>query len=137
MELLLTVALIILLAGLSVPYFISFQVSSGSDAAGQEIIQSLRRTKIKALAAENDDNWGLAIKNQKITIFKGSLYDSRDPNFDETFDLPPTITASGISEIYFHKLSGNPSTVGTISLIDSASKQKNITINSNGTADYQ
>lgn len=136
-ELLMAIAAIMLLGGLSIPYFMSFQIASGSDTAGQEIVQSLRRAKIKALAAENDDNWGLAIKNQQITIFKGSIFDSRDQSFDEVFDLPPTITASGLTEIYFSKLSGTPSTVGTINLIDTNLKQKNISINSNGTADFQ
>lgn len=136
-ELLLTLAAITLLSALSIPFFMTFQVSSQSDTAGQEIIQSLRRAKIKAIAAENDDNWGLAVKDQKITIFKGSDLNSRDPSFDETFDLPSTITSSGLTEIYFFKLSGIPSTVGTISLIDTNSKQKNITINTNGTADFQ
>ena len=136
-ELLMAIGAIMLLGGLSIPYFMSFQVSSESDAAGQEIIQSLRRAKIKAIAAENDDNWGLAVKNQKITIFKGSIFDSRDQSFDEAFDLPPTITAFGLTELYFNKLSGIPSAVGTINLLDTGLKQKNISINANGTADFQ
>lgn len=136
-ELLLALAAIGLLGALSIPYFMTFQVSSQSDTAGQEIVQSLRRAKIKAIAAENDDNWGLAVKDQKITLFKGSTYSGREPNFDEAFDLPPSITSSGVSEIYFFKLSGNPSTTGTINLVDTNAKEKNITINANGTIDYQ
>ncbi len=136
-ELLLALAAITLLGAFSVPYFMTFQVSSLSDTAGQEIVSSLRRAKIKAIAAENDDNWGLAVKDQKITLFKGSGYTSRDANFDETFSLPPAITASGMTEVYFLKLFGNPSASGTISLVDTNNKQKNITINANGTVDYQ
>lgn len=135
-ELLLTLAVIALLGALSAPYFMTFHISSQSNTTTQEIVQSLRRAKIRAIASENDDNWGLALKDQKITLFKGSAYSSRDSSFDEAFDLPPSITASGINEIYFLKSSGNPSTSGTIILVDTNSKQRNISVNTKGTIDY-
>lgn len=136
-ELLLTLAMVTLLGALSIPYFMTFQTSSQLDSASQEISQSLRRAKIRAIAAENDDNWGLAVKEQKITIFKGSNYTGRDVSFDEAFDLPSTITASGPLELYFHKLTGTPSTIGNVTLISTNAKQKTITINANGTINFE
>ena len=138
MEMLLAVATIALLAALSVPFYRSFQVSTQSDVVVFEIAQSMHRAKLKAMAAENDDSWSVAIgDDSKITLFKGTIYASRDQQYDETYDLPPTITiAEGNKLTTFSKFSATPNQSGTISVTDSNGKTKNIIINTRGTVDY-
>lgn len=136
-ELLLAISAITLLGMLSIPYFMTFQVSSQSKTASEEIAQSLRRARIKAITAEQDDDWGLSTKDGNITLFKGSNYANRDQNFDEVFLLPPTIAASGLNEIYFQKTTGLPPIAGTITITNTNSLQKNIIINANGTTNIQ
>ena len=137
-EILLAIAIIVLLAALSVPFYTSTLVSTQSKDTTIEIVQSLRRAKIKALAAVADDNWGVAVgRDDKITLFKGSSYVSRDQNLDEAFALPPSITSfDGLSEIIFLKSTGNPNTIGDITFIDSNNQSHKISINPEGTIDF-
>lgn len=138
LEILLAIAIIALLAALSVPFYTSTLVSTQSKDTTVEIVQSLRRAQIKALSAVADDNWGVGIgQDNKITLFKGSSYVGRDQNYDETFDLPTSITSlAGPNEIIFLKSSGNPNTAGDIIFIDSNNQSQRISINQRGAVDY-
>ena len=138
MEIVLVIALIGALGALTVPFYQSFQIITNRQTFSNEFVASLRRAKLKALSAENDSNWSVAIGiNQKITIFKGSDFQNRDPNFDETFDIPAGVSIeSPISQLVFSKLSGVPDTSGTVILKDTTGQSQSITITPQGTVDY-
>ena len=134
-ELLLSVSLIALMAAISVPVYQSFQVGNDLDVAVNTIAQSLRRAAALSQASDGDISWGLFIESGRITLFKGLSYLSRDPNFDEVFDLATSITPSGLSEIVFSKFSGDPQVVGDITLT-TADEFRTISINSKGAVLY-
>jgi len=135
-EVLLTIAIVLLVGAISAPFYMSFHSSSQIDVTAQELIQTLRRAELKALNNENDDNWSVAIgENDQVTLFKGSDYYIRDTSFDEEFDIPPNIEISGIPIVVYQKFSGNPSEIGTIN-ITNQERTVNINLNSLGVIDY-
>lgn len=136
LEVLLSIAAIAIIAGISVPIYQSFQVRNDLDIATVEIAQTLRRAQVLAQAVDGDTSWGIKIQSGDMTLFKGASYVARDTNFDETFDLPTSITPSGVSEIVFTKFTGLPATTGTITLTSNANETRTVTINTKSMVSY-
>ena len=136
LEILLSIAAITIIAGISIPIYQSFQVRNDLDIATVEIVQSLRRAQILSQAVDGDTSWGLKILSGNLTLFKGVNYAARDTAFDELFDVPTSITPSGVSEIVFSKFFGNPQPTGTVTLTSSANETRTITINEKGMVSY-
>lgn len=135
LELLLSVAIITILAGFSIPVYSSLQVKNDLDLAAASAAQSLRRAQVLSQAIDGDISWGVKIQNSSLIIFKGNSFVSRDSNFDENFDLS-SINASGITEIVFNKFSATPQTTGNIILTSGDGSTKTLNINSKGMVDY-
>ena len=136
LEVLLSVAIIGLIAGLGTPIYQSFQVRNDLDVATNTVAGSLRRAQVLSQAVDGDTSWGLYVQSGAITLFQGLSYVSRDASFDEVFDLPRSITPSGISEIVYNKFTGEPKTIGTVTLTSNANETRNVTINEKGTIVY-
>lgn len=136
LEVLLVIATIAVLAAISVPVYSNLQVRNDLDVVTNTSLQTLRRAQTLSQAVDGDSTWGVKLQQADITLFKGTSYSDRDTNFDEAYSLSGNVTPSGISELVFAKLSGNPTTTGTITLTSSNNEIQNITINSKGFLDY-
>lgn len=135
-ELILVIALIAALAGLSIPVYQSFQVKNDIDIAANTLTQELKRAQILSQASDGDTSWGVKSQSGSIVLFKGASYSGRDAAYDETFSLPSTITPSGATEIVYAKFTGLPQATGTITLTASTNETRTITINSKGAVSY-
>ncbi|MBN2016228.1 prepilin-type N-terminal cleavage/methylation domain-containing protein [Candidatus Dojkabacteria bacterium] len=136
LEMLLVVAAISVLAGLSIPVYQSFQVKNDVDVSANIVAQSLRRAQVLSQSVDGDSTWGVYIQSGSITIFKGTDYAGRDSSFDEVFDMSTTITPSGITEIVFSKVSGEPGSSGDIILTTSTNQVRTLNINEKGMMEY-
>ncbi|MBN1778637.1 MAG: prepilin-type N-terminal cleavage/methylation domain-containing protein [Candidatus Buchananbacteria bacterium] len=136
LELLLSIALLAIIAGIGIPIYHSLQTKNNLDVAVVTIVQDLRRAQIAARASDGDTSWGVYIQSDSITFYQGSSYGSRNTSYDEIADLPTNITPSGLSDIVFSKFTGLPQLTGTITLTLDVSNVKNIVINSKGMISY-
>ena len=135
-EMMLSIALIAIIAGISVPIYQSFQVRNDLDIATVTIAHSLRRAQLLAQASDGDTDWGIALQTNAISLFKGTSYSARDASYDETFDLPGSLAPSGMSEVVFEKFTGLPQTTGTITVTSNTNEARSITINQRGMVSY-
>lgn len=135
-EALLSVSIIGLLAGLSLPIYASFQNRNNLDIATQSIADALRRAQIYSRGVSGDSQWGVEIQPTSVTLFKGSVFSGRDATYDEVTTIPSIISIGGLSEVLFAKLSGAPSTTGDITLVVSPNDTRTITINTKGMVSY-
>ncbi len=135
LELLLSVAIISVLAGFSLPVYRTLMMKNDLDIAGGTIASSLRRAQVHAQAVDGDTTWGVKVQSGGTVIFKGASFAVRDTTYDETFDMPTTINVSGVSEIVFAKLTGIPGTLGTINL-STESDNLSLSINEKGMVVY-
>jgi len=136
LEILLTIAVLLIIVAISVPVSITFQLKNDLNIAEISIAQSLRRAQLLAQSSDADTDWGVKIETGSITIFKGSNFASRDINFDEVFDFSLSITPSGFTEIVFSKFYGAPQSIGTTTLSSSINETREIFINEKGIVDY-
>lgn len=135
LELLLSVAIIGLLAGLSLPVYRTLLSKNDLDITAAVTASSLQRAQTLSQAVDTDTTWGVNVQNNNIVIFKGASFAARDTTFDETFSVPVSISIGGTTEIVFAKLTGLPQTTGTVSL-SSESDSRSVTINAKGMVDY-
>lgn len=131
-EMLLSVAIIGILVGLSAPVYESFTRRNDLDLTAQTLTATLRRAALYARAGNSDTTWGVHVDSSAITLFQGADFASRNTNFDETTSVPGSIAASGASEVVFSKLTGAPQTTGTITLQSTTNDTRVITVNAKG-----
>lgn len=135
-ELLLSVAILTMLAGLSLPIYMSFQNRNSLDISTQSIADMLRRAEVYSRSVTGDSPWGVEIQPTVVTLFKGASFAGRDTSFDETQAIDSSTTISGLSEVLFTKFTAAPGTTGTITLSSSPVDTRTITINAKGMVDY-
>ncbi len=137
LEVLLSVGIITVLAGISIPVYMSFNNRNDLDLAAQSLADSLRRAETYSRGVSNDSQWGVEIQTGAITLFKGAVFSSRDTSYDEVTILPGSFAVSGLNEVVFAKLSAAPSATGNISLTSSnLNETRTVTINAKGMVDY-
>jgi len=135
-EIMLSLAIISLIAATGIPIFQSFQNRNELDIATVTFAQSLRRAQILSRASDGDTSWGMYVQPGDITLFKGLSYVGRDNTFDEVFTIPISIVASGTQEYVFSRFTGLPQSVGSLTFTSVNNETRIITINTKGTISY-
>lgn len=136
-EILLSVAIISIVASLSLPILSSFNDRNDLDITAQGIASGLRRAQTYARGVNGDSQWGVRVQSGSATVFKGSSYGTRDTAYDETTTIPALLTPTGLSDVVFSKLEGAPSQTGTITLTNTNTNEtRAITINAEGMVSY-
>ena len=111
-ETLLTLGIIAVTTGLSVPMYRNFQIRNDLDLVTEQTIQGLRRAQVLAQSGESDSAWGFYV--QDGVLYQGEAYAVRDAEYDEHYPVPPTINTSGLSEVSFSRIEGSPSQTGEV-----------------------
>lgn len=136
-ELLLSVSIIVILVGLSLPVYFNFVARNDLNIATQNLTSSFRRAQTNARGVNGDASWGVAIVSESVVLFKGATYATRDSTYDEVSGLQGSITTSGITEVVFSKLFGAPNTTGTVTLSNTQTNEtRTVTLNAKGTVSY-
>jgi prepilin-type N-terminal cleavage/methylation domain-containing protein len=135
-EMLLSVALLTAIAGIGSPIYQSFQNRNNLDVTTTTVVQTLRRAQVLAQSVESDMPWGVNLQNGSLILFKGDVFETRDAEFDDVFEIPASIATSGVPEIIFSKLTGIPQTTGSIVLSSTANETTAIAINEKGTITF-
>jgi type II secretory pathway pseudopilin PulG len=133
-EILLTVALIALIAGFSVPLFQSFLFRNQVETATALVTRAIRSAQANSQGVRGDSSWGVAFISNSVILFKGNSYATRDQNEDLNYSLQGA-TVSGGGELIFSKLYGFLSSPVTLN-ISSTSGNNTITVNEKGTINY-
>jgi type II secretory pathway pseudopilin PulG len=126
LELILVCGIIILLATLIVPAYHNSIVRTDLVTASEQITRGLGRARLLAETSAQDSQWGFDVASG--TLFKGTSYTTRDSTFDEHYYIPSTIEVSGILQISYQKLTGIPSTIGTITLTTQSNEKRTVII---------
>lgn len=142
-ELIVVIAILVILATISVSTLQFFQRESGLNNNTEEVISTLRLAQSKALASEGASQYGVYFDDttspHQYILFKGIDFTSRDSSFDEIQKLPEVVEFSNINldggnEVVFNRVSGITDQSGNISLRlrTDSSKTRIIYIESSG-----
>jgi len=137
LEVLLSVTILTMLTGISLPILASLNNRNDLDITTQTIAMQLRRAQSYARGMSQDSAWGVRVQSGGSTLFKGASYAARDAGYDEQTALPSTIVPSGLGETVFSKLSGVPSVAGTVTLtLQTNNEVRTVTLNAKGMVAY-
>ena len=116
-EIIIAISILILLAGAASVSFVQSRRIRDLTTAGQSILTGIRLAQSRALAGEENSQWGIKIEQTQVIIFSGtSIIGSTNT---EVIPLPPTIEivnislAGGGDEIVFKRIEGTTAEAGT------------------------
>ena len=136
LEVMLSVAIITVLTGVTLPLYESFVRRNDLDLTAQSVAAAIRRAETYARANNGDSVWGVAFRASGVTVYKGTSYAGRNSGFDETVTIPGSVSVSGLSEVNFAKLSAAPSVTGAVTLTSTTNDVRTVTVNAKGMVDY-
>lgn len=135
-EVLLSVAIISLLVGMSLPVYESYVRRNDLDITAQSIVAMFRRASTYARGANEDSAWSVRVENTKATLYQGIDFVNRDTATDEVILLPSSVTSSFIGDLQFSKLNATPSVTGSMILSSTTNDTRVISVNAKGMVDY-
>lgn len=135
-EVLLSMAILTIIAGMTIPLYGTFMNRNELDSMTVTLAQSLRRAQALSQAGDGDMTWGVHVGVGSILVFKGASYVSRDSLYDESNTFSTTIVPSGLTDVVFSKVTGEPQVTGTFTLTAASGEVRNVTINEKGMVDY-
>jgi len=134
-ELLLSIAIISIIFGLSIPFYHTFYVSTALNTTVSDVRQSIFRAQARARNCEQDNMWSLRIQNNNMYIYLGGDFTNRDNKYDEITKISGSISIDDTPDIHFAKFSGIPDQSTEITIRSSNQKSKTISVNYQGGID--
>lgn len=130
-EALLSIGVIAVTAGISVPLVRNYQLRNDLNIATDYMLQALRTAQSNARSGKNTGEWGVYVPD--ALVYEGASYEDRIVASDESYPLPPTVQVDGLTEVSFDAVSGRPQTAGEILLSAPSGEQRIITVSDQGT----
>jgi prepilin-type N-terminal cleavage/methylation domain-containing protein len=130
-ELLIVIALVVIIAGMSVSFYSRFLTQNAVANTVDQLVGELRKAQLYSMMGRQNGTWGVAYNSNKITLFQGNTFATRNTAFDELFNINTNISITGFSELTFTKATGTPSASPTI-VVAGNNNSKTITVNSLG-----
>lgn len=135
-ELVISVAFLLLLVAAATPAYREFTAKYQLDANARDLEQLLRTAQNLSMATRDDDTYGVHLTGGSFTLFKGASYAARDSaTFGEiSYALPGSISLSETvvgDDVVFGKVDGTTDDVGTVTLTG-RSGTRTITVNEAG-----
>lgn len=132
-EALISVALISLIVGMTLPFYGNFAARNDINIAQEDLARMMRRAQVYARAGYGDSLWGVHLQNGSATLFRGATYATRTAGYDEVLSFP-AINVSGVTDVVFSKMTGFPNTSGTTTLTSTTvNETKTISLTTYGT----
>ena len=135
-EVLLTMALVAIVAWLSSPFYGRFIFSQEVSVTHDELQGSFTKAQLYSMTGKNNSEWGVAVNDGQIILFQGNSFASRDQNFDEKFVIHSSVTISGMDEVVFARTTGGPDNQPMIAITGNGVTE-NITMNKEGVLETQ
>ena len=128
-ELIVSIAVISLLAGLSMPIYQSFQTVNEIDVLSRTATNYLNQAQLFSQIQKDSSSWGVSLADNHLVLFSKNNEDEIETR--KSYLISPGINVSGLTEIVFDRISGLPNNYGLIEFT-AGSHSKNIYINEKG-----
>lgn len=132
-EILLTVAVLVLLVTISGPALTAYLEKRSLDTWALSLQDALRRAQAQAKAGIQDSVYGVHLEADQFILFAGSTY-TPDPE-DEVSVLPGTVTLSNItltgggSDVIFDQNTGETDEDGSVTITYTNGGTKTVSVN--------
>jgi|SRR3989338_6195061 len=140
-ELIIVIAVLAIIVAIVLPQFAQIREEQVLKGVTSEVLSALNKARLETISSYNSSQYGVHFEPTQIVIFRGTSYSSgAADNEIISITSPASITnvtfgdvSSVEGDVYFNRLSGAPSTTGTVT-VSTSSYAKTITINASGAA---
>ena len=136
LELILSISLIAVLAGISLPIYRGFQLNNQLDVAADMIAETSRRAQLLSQVGDRDSAHGIHIGSGELVMFTGDSYAARQGEYDETFSLSEQLEFVGLSEVVFAEVTGLPDVTGSINITALNNATRSLQLSALGVIEY-
>ncbi len=140
-ELLVVIVIISILGSMSAVFYSRFLTQSNVSSVQDKLLGSFRKAQMYAMMSRQAGDWGVHYESStnKIILFQGSTYGSRNTAFDESTNVASSINFGTFTDVTFSRITGLPkngipSNTPTITITGPNNTNKTIIINSQGVA---
>jgi Tfp pilus assembly protein FimT len=138
-EILMVLSILIILLVVSLPQFTKIRENQVLKTATNDVISVLNKAHSQTLSSVDSSEYGVHLQSDRVIIFKGKIFSAGTETNETILIVSPAsisnVTLGGVSgtsgDVYFNRLSGAPSSTGTIT-ISNSSMSKIITISTTG-----
>jgi Tfp pilus assembly protein FimT len=138
---LVVIAVLGLIIAVFIPQFTKSRELQVLKSGVGDSLSSIDKARSETLSSLNSSSYGVHFQSDKVIIFKGTIFSADDANNETINIITPAsisnVTLGGVSStsgnIYFNRLSGMPSTTGTVT-VSTTSYSRIITISATGIA---
>lgn len=127
-ELILVIAIISIVAASSVPFLSNTINRSSVQTTRERLLSSLTKAQVYSKQGKLDAVWGVCLSGGAIRLYRGSC---NSPAYTEDFQLPSSVTVSGLTDITFDQLRGEPASAASIT-VSSGIKSYIVSVNQAG-----
>ncbi|MCK5510125.1 prepilin-type N-terminal cleavage/methylation domain-containing protein [Candidatus Parcubacteria bacterium] len=141
LEIILSITIIIVLAGAVSPFYVDWKNAVELDTAVSQLKQDLRFARARSLSGYNDSPHGAYFDinpsgADKIVVYQGSSYAAREVGYDKEYIFDVSLSLDTIitgNEINFSQGLGEPSQTGEVSITNEHTEETAVSaINSLG-----
>lgn len=133
-ELLLVIAIVLIISGMTPVLFSRFLAQNSLANVADYIRVNMRNAQTYSMSGKAGSRWGMALSANKIILFAGDSFATRNTSLDQSYDVGDQINISGLSEVVFDRKTGTPSSQLSITLT-SGENNRSIVVNSQGGID--
>ena len=134
-EIVIAVSILVVVLGFGLAISPSFYAQQVATSERDTLASLLVHARSEALNNLNQSSHGVEITPDSYTVFQGSTYAARNPDYDETFPRTAGFAITGPGEIVFNSLDASVAAPGTITM-QSGSKTLMIIVNGEGGINY-
>jgi len=135
-EVLISFVVLLIFVGAATVLTQPFQAQGELEAGVDTLVTALHRAQVLSRAVAGESSWGVRVNPNQIIVFKGSSYAARDTSVDEVSELSSTVTPTGLLEVVFSQLTGEPQQTGTTTLTSRQAEIRTVFLNAKGTVSY-
>ena len=120
-EILVSIAILVAIAAIGIAVFSRLTEQTALDASAQQILSVFEEARLKTLASENDQQFGVHVTTSGVVLFIGNTYNA-GASTNEVTTLITRVLISDISmtggstDVVFERLTGKANVTGTITL---------------------
>ena len=108
LELLLVIALLLAIGVPAAVFSTRFIYQMAVRDAAEGLTGMIREAQALAISGKQHSSWGVKYGSDKLTLFSGDSYSSRNQSLDQILAINPNVNMSGFSEIVFAYPQGFP-----------------------------
>ncbi len=139
-EVLVSLSILVILFGISLGVFYAQRKAANIENDAQNVLTQLQKARNQTLSSVNNSSFGVRFTASSSALFEGTTYSQAGTLF--TFPFSSNVTTSltgGVTQVYFERLTGEPSATGTITFQSNAgtTTPQTIIIRATGLAEIQ